>query len=1506
MTTITGFFEQAQLSLAAYALGLTQGMPNADYNAALTVAGMTDTQAADFANTYTVLAQSVPTTNGFSATLFQNNQTGQKTLAIRGSDNFTDYLTDVVDVAVLGGTFGQEQYAFLNDFYQQLITQGMLSSSENFSVAGHSLGGFLAQAFSVDRPGTVTQTYTYNAPGIGGAVAEVLSWLGATNTNVAVSDMTNIQASGLSATAGLGTLLGHVQEVFTEVQSNPLNNHKLGFLTDSLAVCNLFAQLDPSLNTRPNGLTTITNILKASSNVAANSLESTITALGKLFGVTNTTFTGSEFDTNRDLLYKVLNNINAVLPSNGGSFTVLDLSALNATQLASSAKDNLAYRYALKELNPFAVLDADYSVSNSNSMLDIYNPATGVGDLTTSYLTDRASMLIALLQRNVVDNTDTTISGSDILYRDAASNTGLRFGSKLTGDDSRQHILFGDAGIDKLIGGSVADHLYGGAGDDTLTGGAGNDYLEGGAGNDTYNTNNGDGTDTLFDSDGQGRIVHNGITLSGGQSTAPNQWQDAQGNTYTLLDTAASKQDLLIDAGTEHLIVKDYSNAQLGIQLAGEVAPTPFTQSANGITVIGDRMAYQMPWSTWLWTNNPAWPYLFDANGNMVRTSVAQPYYADKIFDSAGDDNIYAGDGINVIFAYNGGNNHIQTGANDDYIVGGAGRDRIYAGGMTDTIAAGGGDDIVYGENGGDVIDGAAGNDYLSGGAGADAINGGEGNDQIYGDDSITWQHAIADSGIAVIGQGDLLAGGAGGDVVIGSANDDALLGGVGNDTLAGREGHDIIMGDAGLVFVAPPLSEFDAIIGAARWPMGPYQDFHSSFTTAPMLNIQFERIDHGIGSANRYEVKLSSLANPEAPCENWITPATTGGNDQLYGGSGNDWLFGEFGDDLLDGGTGDDVLVGGPGNDILVGGPGNDILIGGAGSDTYLINAGDGVDYIYDDISSGINSLVFGAGVDPASIKLFQGSLGLDLGNGTLVHIDGVDYNDVANTSSIQRFQFADGTVLTAQQLVARGFDLEGTDSSDLISGTNVGDRIDGGKGNDTLIGGAGADSYRFGRGDGQDTIKDFNFSGIDQLVFGAGIASSDITLSRTGNHLLIEINDPNNAAATDQITIENWNNSTDLTDQVQFADGTVWTAADLTNRSNPTSPAPTMMGTDASETFTLASDITWFDAKGGNDTIVSGASNATIYGGDGNDTITDTGGNDIIDGGAGNDTITDSGDQYTIYGGTGNDTITAIGGAGTIEGGDGNDTMTATGSDAIVTGGSGDDTITTSRGNDLLDGGTGDDTMTGGAGDDLYYVDAVGDTVAESANEGVDTVHASISYTLGVNLENLTLTGSAAINGTGNALDNILSGNSADNILDGSAGSDTLIGGLGSDTYLLGRGYGADTVQENDATGGNSDVLQFLGGIASDQIWLRKVANNLEVSVIGTTDTATLTDWYLGDQYHVEQFKTSDGKTLLDSQVQNLVSAMAGFAPPAAGQTTLTANCAAALNPVIVANWQ
>ncbi|MDP2821072.1 MAG: calcium-binding protein [Sulfuritalea sp.] len=85
-----------------------------------------------------------------------------------------------------------------------------------------------------------------------------------------------------------------------------------------------------------------------------------------------------------------------------------------------------------------------------------------------------------------------------------------------------------------------------------------------------------------------------------------------------------------------------------------------------------------------------------------------------------------------------------------------------------------------------------------------------------------------------------------------------------------------------------------------------------------------------------------------------------------------------------------------------------------------------------------------------------------------------------------------------------------------------------------------------------------------------------------------------------------------------------------------------------------------------------------------------------------------------------------------------------------------------------------------------------------------------------------------------------------------------------------------------------------------------MRHVGNNLEASIIGTTNKLTVENWYLGSDYHVEQFKTADGKLLLDSQVENLVQAMAAFAPPGAGQTSLPPAYQETLAPVIAANWQ
>ena len=108
-------------------------------------------------------------------------------------------------------------------------------------------------------------------------------------------------------------------------------------------------------------------------------------------------------------------------------------------------------------------------------------------------------------------------------------------------------------------------------------------------------------------------------------------------------------------------------------------------------------------------------------------------------------------------------------------------------------------------------------------------------------------------------------------------------------------------------------------------------------------------------------------------------------------------------------------------------------------------------------------------------------------------------------------------------------------------------------------------------------------------------------------------------------------------------------------------------------------------------------------------------------------------------------------------------------------------------------MDGGAGTDTMVGGAGNDTSFVDATTDVVTEAASEGTDLVRSTLTWTLGSNVENLTLLGTSAVKGTGNTLDNVLAGNGAANTLKGGAGNDSQDGSAGDDTLIGGarRGY-------------------------------------------------------------------------------------------------------------------
>src|SRR5205085_2655038 len=139
--------------------------------------------------------------------------------------------------------------------------------------------------------------------------------------------------------------------------------------------------------------------------------------------------------------------------------------------------------------------------------------------------------------------------------------------------------------------------------------------------------------------------------------------------------------------------------------------------------------------------------------------------------------------------------------------------------------------------------------------------------------------------------------------------------------------------------------------------------------------------------------------------------------------------------------------------------------------------------------------------------------------------------------------------------------------------------------------------------------------------------------------------------------------------------------------------------------------------------------------------------------------------------------------------------------------TGNASANSLTGNAGNNILDGGLGADAMAGGAGNDTFLVDNAGDTVSENAGEGADTVQSSVSFTLGANIEGLTLTGTANLNATGNDIANALNGNAGNNVLNGGLGADVMTGGDGDDIYLVDNS--GDKANEVSATGGN-DLVQ------------------------------------------------------------------------------------------------
>ncbi|MEP7301982.1 MAG: calcium-binding protein, partial [Caldimonas sp.] len=923
-------------------------------------------------------------------------------------------------------------------------------------------------------------------------------------------------------------------------------------------------------------------------------------------------------------------------------------------------------------------------------------------------------------------------NGRDAMFGDAGNDTLVGDGVHIAGyietvlgDEQAGDTLSGGAGNDSLIGDGGDDHLYGGGDDDKLWGDAtdpnvtpwvnhGADYLDGGDGVD-YLYGGGKG-DTLWGGAGNDTLFGDGSLSSiEAQYHGEDELDGGDGDDY--LEGGAEDDTLSGGAGND--------------VLWGDATSAGLSALQSGADVL---------------------------DGGSGDDDLVGGGNADTLWGGDGDDRL-VGDGDYV---------DIAAEANDS-LEGGKGKDTLLGNGGNDTLDGGADADVLQGDAGDDILSGDAGNDRLDGNAGEDFLDGGSGTDTLAGN---------ADDDYLNGGEGaDLLFGDAGDDYLEGDAGDDSLQGGEGRDTLTGGAGRDVLAGGVGddtYVF---------AFGDSYRDPDGDLEDVIIDRDGANVVQIDGPLpMEVFVTAAGDFEIALAE--NDRIAVYGGLASSNTYrfGDDLVFD---TRQLIGAFseqvvtttdpsGDPELLGGRQDDTIVATAPRSTLAGGRGDDTLTGNGGTNTYRFDGGDGADRVVErtlDVSGHSvptrSRLTLGAALLEADLRLRgdAGTLQLDFGNGDSISIDFADRTNPGAIAPIDRFEFADGGVLTLAQLLARGFDggveddnlvatsgndrVNGGAGNDSLAGLAGNDTLDGGAGDDVLVGGAGNDVYVFTVGSGSDLVDstDGATTKTDTLRLD-GLVAADVSLRSQGDDVIVTIR-----SSAEQVTVHNHFSGAPI-DRIEFSDGAFWTRADIASHL----------------TTSLTEGADNFSGTSGPDSIASLGGNDSVHG---------QAGADVIDGADGNDYLYGGDDNDSMFGGAGIDYVNGDAGNDLIDGGEGSD---------VLEGGAGDDSVRGGDGADLLDGRQGRDVLEGGPGNDSLFGGADADTL--SGGDGEDYLSDAEG-------------------------DNRFFGGNGNDWLLGGAGDDVLDGGFGNDTYVFGAGDGQDVIGEGpDASIGKNNVLRFKPG--------------------------------------------------------------------------------------------